>query len=92
MRNLTVICTALIMLSAFGLVYTRHQSRLRFVALQQLERQRDALDAEWSRLKIQQATLDSPQTVATAARDRLNMVVPKIGKTLVLAREPVGLR
>ncbi len=88
MRNLLVLCTLLLMISAVGLVYVRHQSRLRFVALQQLERQRDKLDAEWSRLQIEQATLASPQTVARVARQRLGMGVPKLAKNLVLVREP----
>ncbi len=92
MRNLVILCTAFLMLSAFGLVYVRHQSRLRFVALQQLENKRDRLDAEWSRLKIEQATLASPQTVARVARQRLGMVVPKLNKDLVLARDAQGAR
>ncbi len=92
MRNLLILCTVLLMLSAFSLVYVRQQSRLRFVALQQLERERDKLDAEWSRLKIEQATLASPQAVARVARQRLGMVVPKLARDLVLAREPQGSR
>lgn len=89
MRNLLLLfCTVLLMISAFGLVYVRHQSRLRFVALQQLERERDTLDAEWSRLEIEQATLASPQTVTDTAQQRLRMVVPRLGRDLVLAREP----
>ena len=49
-----------VMASAISVVYTKHQSRVEFVALQKLEQHRDDLDEEWGRLLLEQSTWASP--------------------------------
>ena len=41
--------------SSVGSVYTVHESRARFVELEALVNQRDALEAEWSRLLLEES-------------------------------------
>ena len=62
--------------NAIGVVWTRHQSRALFVRLTQLQKQRDALNIEYGRLQLEQATWADPQRIAQEAR-HLGMVMPQ---------------
>ena len=51
----TVICALLLfaaVASALGVVWTRHESRVLFVQLTQLQNQRDDLNIEYGRLEL----------------------------------------
>ena len=71
--------------SALGVVYTRHESRRHSVELGQLEDQRDAHIAEWSRLQLEQAYLADAGHVESKAREQLGMHAP--AETLILVIE-----
>ena len=73
-------------LSALGVVYTRHESRQYSVQLGQLENQRDEYITEWSRLQLEQAVLADAGTVEPRARDALGMKNPE--KSLILVVDP----
>jgi cell division protein FtsL len=82
------ICLALtttILLSAIGTVLARHQSRKQFVELQALERQRDAMNDEWRRLLLQQATSGDHELVEKLARHKLGMTVPSSDAVILVA-------
>jgi len=70
--------------SAMAVVYSKHSSRVEFVALQKLEQQRDALNEEWGRLLLEQSTWASPGRVEQQARMRLKMIVPTADMTVVI--------
>jgi len=70
--------------SAMAVVYSKHNSRIEFVALQKLEHKRDALNEEWGRLLLEQSTWASPGRVEQQARLRLNMIVPTAAMTVVI--------
>lgn len=76
--ELTVIgiLLALVMLSAFGVIYTKHQSRKTFVEIQQLYKQIDELNVEWGRLQLEQATWSAHGRVEVMARAQLKMQLP----------------
>ena len=70
--------------SALGVVYTRHQSRRLAIELAALEAHQDAGLAEWSRLQIEQAWLADASQIESKARRLLNMQQPEDPKILVL--------
>ncbi len=87
-RQLVSILLALVVavISALGVVYTRHESRQYAVELGKLENQRDEFITEWSRLQLEQAVLADAGTVEPRARDSLGMTNPE--KTVILVIDP----
>lgn len=76
----TVICAILLfaaVASALGVVWTRHESRVLFVQLTQLQNQRDDLNIEYGRLELEQATYAEPRRIDDEARQKLGMVDPR---------------
>ncbi|MGB8635331.1 MAG: cell division protein FtsL [Rhodanobacteraceae bacterium] len=67
---------ALVLASAIGLVWMRHQNRVLFVKLAGLQKQRDALNVEFGRQEIEQATWAEPSRIERIARTKLDMIDP----------------
>lgn len=80
-----ILLTALLA-SAVGVVVTRHEARLQFVALQQAEDARDQSRVEWSRLQLEQAWLAEAGRIERHARDDLDMNRPEHVRILVKDR------
>ena len=87
-RQLNFVLLALVVavISALGVVYTRHDSRQYAVELGKLENERDQFITEWSRLQLEQAVLADAGTVEPKARDSLGMKTPE--KTVILVIDP----
>ena len=66
-----------VLVSAIGVVWTRHESRVLFVELTRLQNQRDDLNIEYGRLELEQATWAEPRRIDEEARSKLGMVTPK---------------
>lgn len=66
----------MVLASAILLVYSKHQSRKLFVELQQLERQINAMDTEWSQLQLEQGAWSGHGRIERMARKKLDMVSP----------------
>lgn len=64
------------MATALGVVWTRQQNRVLFVRLTQLQNRRDALNIEYWRLELEQATWAEPRRIDSEARSRLGMITP----------------
>jgi cell division protein FtsL len=81
MKAIGVFCLLLllgaVMVSAIAVVWTRHQSRVLFVQLTQLQGQRDDLNIEYGQLELEQATWAEPRRIDTDARDKLGMLTPR---------------
>ncbi len=75
---------AALLTTALGCVYAKHEARKRFVALRALDLERDQLDIEWGRLRIEQSTWATHSRVENLARDALEMSVPTAGEIAVL--------
>jgi cell division protein FtsL len=58
-------------------VVDRHEARASYVDLQKLEKERDRLVAQWSRLKLEQGTALNQVRVEQYARWDLGMSLPK---------------
>lgn len=68
---------ALVMVSAIGLVYSKHKTRMLFVELQQLNKEVVSLDTEWGRLQLEQSAWSDHGRIERIARDRLDMTIPE---------------
>ena len=67
---------AAVLASALGVVWTRHESRVLFVALTTLQNQRDETNIEYGKLELEQATYAEPRRIDDEARIKLGMVTP----------------
>ena len=65
-----------VIVSAIASVYARHESRRQFVVLQKLNAERDALEAEWGRLQIEQSAWSGHARVEEMARKKMSMRMP----------------
>jgi cell division protein FtsL len=75
--TLLVLLLLAVLVSAIGVVWTRHESRVLFVELTQLQNQRDELNIEYGRLELEQATWGEPRRIDEEARTKLGMVTPQ---------------
>lgn len=66
----------MVMGSAIGVIYTKHESRKLFVELQQINRKIDELNIDWGRLQLEQSAWSSHGRIEKIARKRLNMKLP----------------
>ena len=74
----------LLVVSAILVVVAKHESRKLFVELQGLERQRDELNVNWSRLKLEGGYLASHDRVRSEAVRRLGMGRPDPGRMAIV--------
>ena len=65
------------LVSALGVVWTRHESRVLFVSLTALQNQRDESNIEYGRLELEQATYAEPRRIDDQARQKLGMANPR---------------
>lgn len=83
--GILVISLALIA-TALGVIWSRHYARKTFVELQALEYQRDELNADWSRLQLEQATWADAGRVEQLARVELGLVATDPEQVKVIVR------
>ncbi len=76
----------IVILLATMVVANRHQARQLFGEYQQLEKNRDALNASWSRLVLEQSTQLNQATVENRAQKVLGMQKP-IAESIRIIRE-----
>lgn len=67
---------ASLFVSALETVIARHQARKLFVEIQTLEKVRDELNEEWSRLLLEQSTWATDVRIEMLSRSRLDMKMP----------------
>lgn len=75
---------AAVLMSAVTVVYARQRHRLAYVELTQLEKQRDELNIEFSRLQLEQATWSETNRIEQIATERLGMKFPETADSVVL--------
>lgn len=79
-----LVMTLAVLISAIAVIYTKHQSRVEFVALQKLEQKRDYLDEEWGRLLLEQSTWSGLGRIEQQASEKLNMIRPTAEMVVVV--------
>ncbi|HEX7326136.1 MAG TPA: cell division protein FtsL [Rhodanobacteraceae bacterium] len=65
-----------VVVSGVAVVWARHQDRVAFMELSSLQNRRDALNVQFGRLELEQATWASPARIEQIARGQLGMVSP----------------
>jgi cell division protein FtsL len=73
-----------LLLSAMAVIVSKHLDRTLHIRLQQLQKNRDDLHIEWSRLLLEQSTLGSDPRVEKIAREQLGMTVPAPNQVQVM--------
>ena len=77
----------LVLVSAIGVVATKHQSRKLFVELEALNQERDELNIDWGRLQLEQSTWSTHGRIEQVARERLDMHLPMQAETIIVVPE-----
>lgn len=84
------IALALVMLALVGaciaLIDARQESRRQFITLTLLERERDQLEVEYGKLKIQQAMLADTNRIEVEAFAKLKLTFPDPAKVQMVER------
>ena len=79
-----VILAIAVMVSAVGVVRTKHESRKQFVQLQALEKSRDQMNVEWGQLQLEQGAWATHGRVESIARKRLGMEIPQSEHVVII--------
>lgn len=74
----------LLLVSAMAVIYSKYQSRLLFVEIQQQERELDRYEVVWGQLQLELTTLAEENRVEQIARDKLKLVMPRRDKIIYL--------
>jgi cell division protein FtsL len=82
--GLSLVLTLAVMVSAFQVIYTKHQNRQAFVELQKLAQQQDQMETEWGQLQLEQATWAAHGRVEKIASNQLEMVIPPTGTVSII--------
>ncbi len=72
-----LLLSILVIGSGMSVIYVKHQSRVLFSELRELQRRQDEEMIQWSRLQLQMGTLLTQANVETTARRKLDMVMPE---------------
>jgi cell division protein FtsL len=70
--------------SGIAVVYARQQHRQAYVELTRLQKQRDEINIEFSRLQLEQATWAETNRIEQVATERLGMQFPEAADVVVL--------
>ena len=84
---LVVVFAVVCVLSAIALIYTKHESRKLFVALERLTTERDELNIEWGQLQIEQSTWATHARIERVALEELSLARPKSTEIYVIERQ-----
>ncbi len=81
---ITVALTLAVIASAVAVVHAKYLTRIAFSDLQKLREQRDTIDVEWNRLRLEEAALSTHVRVEHKARYELGMFAPRVGDVLLI--------
>jgi len=81
-----------VLFSAIAVVYVKYLTRVEFVRVQEMRAARDALDIEWGRLRLEEASLVTYNRIEDTARRALDMHLPQGGEVRVLEVPAHGQR
>ena len=73
----TLLLLTLVLGSALTVIYVKHQSRVLFAELREVQKQQDSQVIEWGRLQLQNTTLATHSNVESRARKDLKMRLPE---------------
>ena len=80
-----MLLTVVVIGSAMTVIYVKHQSRVLFSDLRQVQKQQDEQIIFWSVLQLQNSTLITQANVESMASKKLGMVLPEQVQIVTLA-------
>ncbi len=83
-RLLILVLGLAVLASAIAVVFSTHEARKQFVALQALQKERDEMNIQWGRLQLEQSTWATHARIEKMASDKLEMVVPPPGAVVIV--------
>jgi len=78
LRSAIVILVALNIVTAFGVVYSKHNSRMLFKKTRALHNSIDRAKVDWGRLQIEESTLARYARIEDIATSELGMRMPEL--------------
>lgn len=81
-----LILIALVLASAFGLIYSTHMTRQLTANSEKLLQERDALTTEWRNLRLEMSSLIDHSRVEAIAQERLDMTKVESQAEVVIKR------
>jgi len=84
LKSMLAVLIVALFCSALGLIWVRHHNRQLFIELQQLQRQQDNLNQEWTQLQLEQSTWAQQHRIETIAREQLQMISPEPQDIIVI--------
>ncbi len=87
MRRLAILLPLIIivMASAIGGIYAKHESRKLFTELQRLNVERDRMEVVWGQLQLEQSTWSTYARVEQLARESMKMRPPTADEMMLLS-------
>jgi cell division protein FtsL len=82
---LMFLLVAAVLVSGIAVVYARQQHRQAYVQLTRLQKQRDEINIEFSRLQLEQATWAETNRIEQVATERLGMLFPASAELVVVS-------
>jgi cell division protein FtsL len=83
--NWLMLLIVLVTGSALTVIYVKHESRVLFSELRQVQKKQDEQVIQWGRLQLQNSTLITQANVESMARKKLGMVLPESVQIVTLA-------
>ncbi|MBX2886294.1 MAG: cell division protein FtsL [Granulosicoccus sp.] len=80
------VLAALCFCSALAVAFATHLSRQIYFEISVQQREIDALDVQWSQLKIEESTFSEHSLIERKARESLNMVFPGLQGSVMIVR------
>lgn len=76
--------------SAVAVTYSKHRARRAFLELQSLQQERDRLDVEWGRLRLEQGAWETHGRIERLAREELGMRMPRRSEMKIVVLPKLG--
>jgi cell division protein FtsL len=74
-----------VLLSGFGVVISKQETRQQFQQLMALQDKRDELEIEWGQLQLEQSAWATHGRIESAARRELSMKLPRVGDAVLVS-------
>ncbi len=84
LKLFNVVLLILVVMSAFGVIYAKHENRKLYVQFRESQKQRDALDVDWGRLQLEQSTWATHSRIEEVARKKLAMRNVEFGAAVII--------
>jgi len=81
---LVIALFVLVLGSAVGVVFSKHESRKLFVQLQTLQKESDQIQIEWGRMQLEQSTWATHSRIERLARKKLDMKIPLAENVIII--------